>query len=397
MLHKLSLIMVVSILQLSVSYAGRAMSSEIDMLPSQDSVSIDEEPIPDYSSLYKNIVYPEIARKAGISGPMIVKALVDSTGRIVSFTFKVTLGPLFEKSVSNAIPKMRFTPAKLNNVPRSSWVEIPLRFVVPGVEYVQKFNFHEQVLACLTTLMSLDKSNKGEYLYARGRQHFNQGEFEFAQADYDEYYALPGEKKRDYFQEDIVRSLTTDLWIDSANVDSMAVLGERLYKNNVNDLAVIAYTMSLSRDSVNPRALFGRGLAYIQSKNYERAIADYTKLMNAKRFKSIGCINLGWIYYKLGKQTTSIQFSDSAIVLDPTNPIPRFNKALAYLRLAEVEKAKDLYREALNFDRTTSQYSMRSAILDIKDIMHDRLLESECTTILKEVFQLPASEIQQLW
>jgi tetratricopeptide (TPR) repeat protein len=375
----------------------KAMTSETDVFPSQDSVSTDEEPIPDYSSLYKNIVYPEIARKASISGPMIVKALVDSTGKIVYHSFKVTLGPLFEKAVSNAIPKMRFTPAKLNNVPCSSWVEIPLRFIISEVEYVKKFNFHEQVLACLTTLMSLDKGNRADYLYARGRQHFNNGEFEFAQADYDEYMALPGENKREYFEEDILRSLTTDLWKDSLNVDSMIVLGEKLSTNNLYDLAVVAFTMALSRDSGNPRALFGRGRAHLQSKNYEHALADYAKLMTSKRCKSIGCINLGWIHYKLGKQTSSIQFSDSAIVLEPTNPIPRFNKALAYLRLAEVEKAKELYQEALRLDQTTSQYSTRCAIRDIKDIMHDRLLESECTAILKEVFRQKDSEIQHLW
>jgi len=373
------------------------MSSEIDILPTQDSVSIDEEPIPDYASLYRNIVYPEIARKAGISGPMIVKALVDSTGRVVRHSYVVTLGPLFEKTVSKAIVTMKFTPAKRNKIPCSAWVEIPLRFMIPDIKQLQKFNLHEQVLACLTTLMSLDKGNRAEYLYARGRQHFNHGEFEFAQADYDEYMALPGENKREYFEEDILRSLTTDLWKDSLNVDSMIVLGEKLSANNLNDLAVIAYTMSLSRDSGNPRALFGRGLAHIQSKNYEQAIADYSKLMASTRYKSISCINLGWIHYKLGKQTSSIQFSDSAIVLEPTNPIPRFNKALAYLRLAEVDKAQELYQEALTLDKTTSSYYTRSAIRDIKDIMHDRLLESECTTILKEVFQMPVSEIQQLW
>lgn len=72
--------------------------------------------------------YPEIARRAGLEGIVLVHALVDVHGRVDRTEIIQGVHPLLNKAAQAAALKCRFTPAKQRERPVPVWVAIPYRF-----------------------------------------------------------------------------------------------------------------------------------------------------------------------------------------------------------------------------------------------------------------------------
>lgn len=71
--------------------------------------------------------YPEIARKAGLSGKVFLRFLVDKNGRVSNVT--VSRGQeIFRQSAVDAILQFRFKPAQQNDKPVSVWMTQPITF-----------------------------------------------------------------------------------------------------------------------------------------------------------------------------------------------------------------------------------------------------------------------------
>lgn len=79
-------------------------------------------------ALEKNIVYPEMARKAGIEGTVYVQFIVNKQG--VPTHIQVTRGvtPGLNQAAVNAIKKVRFTPGMQRGRPVAVRMSIPVRF-----------------------------------------------------------------------------------------------------------------------------------------------------------------------------------------------------------------------------------------------------------------------------
>lgn len=76
--------------------------------------------------------YPEIARRAGITGKVYVKVLVDKTGKPKkAVIFKSDSDVLNEAAITAAM-KSAFTPALQNNHPIAVWVVLPYKFTLQG-------------------------------------------------------------------------------------------------------------------------------------------------------------------------------------------------------------------------------------------------------------------------
>jgi len=91
-----------------------------------------EENWPKFSrdSLLKNIVYPESARKAGITGKIVIDTKIDRNGDPVEF--KVINPQKKTEILANAmiegIKKVKFRPATSNNRPVAFWIKIAVTF-----------------------------------------------------------------------------------------------------------------------------------------------------------------------------------------------------------------------------------------------------------------------------
>lgn len=76
--------------------------------------------------------YPEIARRAGITGKVYVKVLVDKAGKPKKAVIMKSDSDLFNDVSIVAAMKCAFTPALQNNHPIAVWIVLPFRFALQG-------------------------------------------------------------------------------------------------------------------------------------------------------------------------------------------------------------------------------------------------------------------------
>lgn len=89
-------------------------------------VPVEEQPIP---VEMPKPVYPEIARRAGVEGKVLVHILVDRMGRVRDV--KIIRGPeVFHEAAKDAAWKGIWRPAIQNHGPVAVWVALPLRFTL---------------------------------------------------------------------------------------------------------------------------------------------------------------------------------------------------------------------------------------------------------------------------
>ncbi|MFQ5769165.1 MAG: energy transducer TonB [bacterium] len=104
--------------------------------PEEDSdvnifVPYDEAPYPigGFRAIQKALKYPEIARKAGIEGRVIVQVLVSEKGEVVKTRIMKTLGHSgCDEAAVNAIKSVKWKPALQRDKPVKVWVAIPVIF-----------------------------------------------------------------------------------------------------------------------------------------------------------------------------------------------------------------------------------------------------------------------------
>ena len=74
-------------------------------------------------------IYPRIARESGWEGTVIVRTLIDTTGKPSQLKIRKSCGhPTLDQAAQDAIQRWAFQPAKDGNIPISKWVDIPIKF-----------------------------------------------------------------------------------------------------------------------------------------------------------------------------------------------------------------------------------------------------------------------------
>ena len=75
------------------------------------------------------INYPAEAKKADISGKVIVKVLISKTGSVLETEIVKSI-PGLDGAAIEAVNKTRFKPAKFEGKPVEVWVRIPIHFEI---------------------------------------------------------------------------------------------------------------------------------------------------------------------------------------------------------------------------------------------------------------------------
>ena len=94
-------------------------------------VPYDEPPAPigGFGAIQKALVYPEIARKAGIEGRVIVQVQVSEKGQVIATKIIKSLGHSgCDEAAVEAIKGVRWKPALQRDKPVKVWVAIPVIF-----------------------------------------------------------------------------------------------------------------------------------------------------------------------------------------------------------------------------------------------------------------------------
>ncbi|HEX9934363.1 MAG TPA: energy transducer TonB [bacterium] len=101
------------------------MPQDDDNVPPERCAIFEKEPI-----LVKKIdpVYPEIAKKTGLTGKVVVNLWVDKKGRVREVRIVQSTSEMFNQAVIDAASQFVFTPAMMNKGPVSVWVAMPFVF-----------------------------------------------------------------------------------------------------------------------------------------------------------------------------------------------------------------------------------------------------------------------------
>lgn len=92
-------------------------------------VPVEKEPNVDLAQLQKLVKYPELARKAGVEGQVIVKVLIGKQGEVRKTLVEYSDNELLNQSAIDAVKNYTgFTPGIQNGNPVMVWVSIPIRF-----------------------------------------------------------------------------------------------------------------------------------------------------------------------------------------------------------------------------------------------------------------------------
>jgi len=110
-------------------------SGEVAIAPPPAEIK-DEDP-PDFVPVEKNPepttpirpTFPDIARKAGIEGRVVVKVLIDKDGKpIKSQILKNPGTDIFDEAATKAVMDATYSPAEQNGKPVKVWMVIPISF-----------------------------------------------------------------------------------------------------------------------------------------------------------------------------------------------------------------------------------------------------------------------------
>lgn len=91
-------------------------------------IPVEREPFLDIRDLQKLVVYPEVAKRAGIEGRVFVRVLVGKNGVPKKHIIEGSDSDLLSASAAKAVMSAVFTPAIQNNKPVECWVSIPIVF-----------------------------------------------------------------------------------------------------------------------------------------------------------------------------------------------------------------------------------------------------------------------------
>ena len=86
------------------------------------------EPIGGIGAIQRKIVYPEIARRAGVQGKVFVNAYVDEVGNVVKVELIKGIGAGCDEAAMDAVLATKFKPGKQRGKPVKVRVTVPIRF-----------------------------------------------------------------------------------------------------------------------------------------------------------------------------------------------------------------------------------------------------------------------------
>lgn len=93
-------------------------------------IAVDEMPMPigGIQSIQEKILYPELAKRAGIEGRVFIQAFIDETGNVADAKVIKGVGHGLDEAALEAVKQTKFTPGKQKGEPVKVQVTIPIVF-----------------------------------------------------------------------------------------------------------------------------------------------------------------------------------------------------------------------------------------------------------------------------
>ena len=130
-LKKISYLLSVFVLVLSISFIVQP-KSELTKHMQEDPYAAFAEtmpaPVGGLEAVIKKIVYPEMAKKAGLSGKLYLLVYVDEKGVVNDVKIIKGLGGGCDEAAEKAIKESKFSPGKNGDVPVKVKLSLPITF-----------------------------------------------------------------------------------------------------------------------------------------------------------------------------------------------------------------------------------------------------------------------------
>jgi len=97
-------------------------------------IAVDQPPQVDLGELQRNVVFPKIARRAGIEGKVIIRVLIDKLGKVKKFKIQYSDNSMLDSAAINAVKMTKFTPAIKDGKAILAWVTIPINFKLADLD-----------------------------------------------------------------------------------------------------------------------------------------------------------------------------------------------------------------------------------------------------------------------
>ncbi|HWF44546.1 MAG TPA: energy transducer TonB, partial [Candidatus Kapabacteria bacterium] len=111
-----------------VQSAPVQISVPVEAEPSKDEFfDVSDEPEP-VTPIEKLIQYPEVARRSGLEGKVIVQALIAKDGHVEKVDILKSDYDVFKQAAQDAMMKAKFTPARQNGTPLRIWITRTITF-----------------------------------------------------------------------------------------------------------------------------------------------------------------------------------------------------------------------------------------------------------------------------
>jgi len=93
-------------------------------------VAVEEppEPVAGMASIINKLYYPELARRTGIEGRVIVVLIVNKEGNVINASVLQSLFPSLDEVALNAVKETKFIPGKQRGKPVNVEMKIPIQF-----------------------------------------------------------------------------------------------------------------------------------------------------------------------------------------------------------------------------------------------------------------------------
>lgn len=182
-------------------------------------------------------------------------------------------------------------------------------------------------------------------------------------------------------------------------------------KDAARQRAVATYEKHLSQ------LLASRASIYADIDSIGKAIEDCKTALAWDSTNAIAYGNMGWGYYKKNDFHACVRLSELAVRHDGRTLYARFNRAIALLRLGNIQEAQEAYSETIDYGAfllhegnyadsadSTSDYlppslaasierAREGAIDDLHDLVRKNIQTKEARAILREIFHLELQDM----
>ena len=195
-------------------------------------------------------------------------------------------------------------------------------------------------------------------------------------------------------EEEAIRDYNKAIELDPNNVDAYGNRGDAYVKLGKYEEAIRDYNKAIELDPKSKWAYHRLGWTYMEMELLDKSITAYKKSIELDMSFSASYGNLGWVYYLKGDYQKCIEYSEEAVSLDSTALYAKYNIALSYLCLGQIEKAKRLYAETKQYNLSLEGEIRQGAIDDLKELIEKDNMAKEARMILIEIFSLRNEELE---